>query len=344
MIGTDIEGGTAMKTLRAGFIGCGNIAHGHALRLSRLDGVEIAALADPGQRGRQALKQKFALDGAREYDDYAEMLRSCELDAVLICSPHTLHFRHAKESLEAGKHVLIEKPMTCSSQEAEELIACADHNGKVLQVSFQRHFLPAFMYIRSTIAAGVVGKLTSVTATLYQDWKRAQQGTWRQQPELSGGGMLMDSGSHIIDALLWTTGLTPERLAVQLECHGAPVEVDSLTAIRFAEGAVGSMNVIGLAPLAKLKETYAFIGERGGIFYDNGRITLQLNGQEPIEPTLPEAATDPDRSFVDAIRGVHEVLVPGDYALKVVRFTEEIYAAAGYEGLAPNIGASGRVT
>ncbi|GAA3405026.1 Gfo/Idh/MocA family protein [Paenibacillus hodogayensis] len=331
-----------MKTLRIGFIGCGNIAHGHALRLSRLDGVHIAALADPVQGGRQALKQKFSLNGAEEYDDYADMLKNGELDAVLICSPHTMHFRHARQSLEAGMHVLIEKPMTCSSKEAEELIACAAGHGKVLQVSFQRHFLPPFMYIRSAIADGVIGKLTSVTAALHQDWKRAQEGTWRQRPELSGGGMLMDSGSHIIDVLLWTTGLTPTQLSVQLECHGAPVEVDTLTAIRFAEGAVGSMNVIGLAPLSKLKEAYAFIGERGGIFYDNGSVTLHLNGQEPIEPALPEAVTDPDRSFVDAIRGKHEVVVPGEYALKVVRFTEEIYASAGYHVSAPETGAARR--
>ncbi|TNJ63533.1 Gfo/Idh/MocA family oxidoreductase [Paenibacillus hemerocallicola] len=319
-----------MSTIRIGFIGCGNIAHSHVLRLSRVEGVEIVALADPGERGRRLLKQKFGLDRAAEYDDHAEMLNGGDVDAVIICSPHTLHARHAEEALAAGKHVLIEKPMTCSSEEAKHLIATAERAGKVLQVSFQRHFLPPFLYIRSAIADGVIGKLASVTATLYQNWKQSQEGTWRQMPELSGGGMLMDSGSHIIDVLLWTTGLTPQQLSVQLECHGAPVEVDTLTAFRFAEGGIGSMNIIGLAPLGKLKETYAFIGEAGGIFYDNGRVTLTLNGQEPIEPELPESVTDPDRSFVDAILGKHEVLVPGEYALKVVAFTEAIYAAAGY--------------
>ncbi|RKN72411.1 Gfo/Idh/MocA family protein [Paenibacillus ginsengarvi] len=320
-----------MDTIRIGFIGCGNIAHSHALRMSQLEGVEIVALADPGERGRQLLKQKFGLEQAAEFDSHTDMLASDTMDAVIICSPHTLHARHAEEALMAGKHVLIEKPMTCSSEEAKRLMSAAERSGKKLQVSFQRHFLPPFLYIRSAIADGVIGKLTSVTATLLQDWKDAQKGTWRQMPELSGGGMLMDSGSHIIDVLLWTTGLTPQHVAVQLECHGSPVEVDTFTSIRFAEGAIGSMNIVGLVPLAKLKETYAFIGEAGAIFYDNGRITLQLNGQEPVEPKLPEAVTDPDRSFIDAIRGKHEVLVPAEYALKVVTFTETIYAAAGYE-------------
>lgn len=319
-----------MGTIRIGFIGCGNIAHSHAARLSRLEGVELTALADPGERGRRLLKQKFGLDRAAEYDNHTEMLANGGVDAVVICSPHTLHARHAEDALLAGKHVLIEKPMTCSSKEAERLIAVAGQCGKVLQVSFQRHFLPPFLYIRKAIADGVIGKLTSVTAALHQNWKQAQEGTWRQMPELSGGGMLMDSGSHIIDVLLWTTGLTPQHVSVQLDCHGAPVEVDTVTAIRFAEGAIGSMSIIGLAPLAKLKETYAFVGEAGGIFYDNGRIALHLNGQSPVEPELPEAESDPDSSFVDAIRGKREVAVPGEYALKVIAFTEAIYAAAGY--------------
>ncbi|MDF2670693.1 MAG: oxidoreductase domain protein [Paenibacillus sp.] len=318
-------------TIRIGFIGCGNIAHHHVIRLQQIEDLEIVALADPGEQGRKLIKQKFGLDQAVEYDNHEDMLNSGTVDAVIICSPHTLHAKHAEDALTAGKHVLIEKPMTCSSEEAKHLINVAKKCGKVLQVSFQRHFLPPFLYIRSAIANGVIGKLTSVTATLFQNWKQAQEGTWRQKPELSGGGMLMDSGSHIIDVLLWTTGLTPQHVSVQLECQGAPVEVDTFTVIRFAEGAIGTMNIIGLAPLAKLKETYAFIGTEGGIFYDNGRITLNLNGQEPIEPELPEAVTNPDRSFIDAILGKQEVSVPGEYALKVVTFTETIYKAAGYE-------------
>lgn len=322
-----------MSSIRIGFIGCGNIAHSHVLRLAKVEGAEIVALADPGEPARRLLKQKYGLEGAAEYDDYRGLLAESRVDAVIICSPHTLHARHAEDAIRAGKHVLIEKPMTCTTEEAERLLAAAKDSGKVLQVSFQRHFLPPFLYIRSAIAGGQIGPLRSVTATLYQNWKQAQAGTWRQKPELSGGGMLMDSGSHIIDVLLWTTGLTPERVSVELHCHGAPVEVDTMTSIRFAEGAVGSMNIIGLAPLAKLKETYAFIGEAGGIFYDNGKIMLHMNGESPIEPELPEPDSDPDSSFVDAVLGRREPAVPGDYALKVTAFTEAIYAAAGYSPL-----------
>lgn len=322
-----------MSKVRIGVIGTGNIAHTHLNRLKQAQDVQIVALSDPSEASRQALRQRFGLDGAAEYADHAEMLKLGAIDAVIICSPHTLHYRHASDALSAGKHVLVEKPLTCTSDEAKRLIAQAEQAGKVLQVSFQRHFLPHFMYIRDAIAKGAIGKLTSVTATLYQDWKDAQKGTWRQNPQLSGGGMLMDSGSHIIDVLLWTTGLTPESVTTQLHCHESPVEIDTFTTIRFAEGQVGSLNIAGKAPSKLLFETYAFLGELGGIFYDNGKIVLRLNGEAPVEPELPAAVTDPDRSFVAAIRGESEVSVPGDYALKVLQLTEAIYDAAGYSPL-----------
>lgn len=320
-----------MTAIRIGFIGTGNIAHTHANRLQQASDASIVAIADPSEAGLKRFRQKFGLEDVLEFDDDQKMLRQSDLDAVIICSPHTMHFQQAWNALTAGKHVLLEKPMTCTSDEAERLIEHANRMGKLLQVSYQRHCVPQFMYIRSAIAEGLIGRLTSVTATLYQDWKDAQTGTWRQDASLSGGGMLMDSGSHIIDVMLWTTGLTPQSIVAQLNCLDAPVEIDSFSAIRFAEGAIGSLNIVGKTNRGCFDERYAFIGEDGAIFYDNGRISLRRNGEEPVEPELPKAGTDPDRNFVEAILGRQELLVTGDYALKVLQMTEMIYEAAGYK-------------
>nr|WP_238392537.1 Gfo/Idh/MocA family oxidoreductase [Paenibacillus antri] len=168
---------------------------------------------------------------------------------------------------------------------------------------------------RSAIRSGEIGKLTSITASLYQEWREGTANSWRQDPSLSGGGFLMDSGSHIIDVLLWTTGLTPVEVKTQLHRQGSPVEIDTFSSIRFAEGAVAGLNLVGHAPC--WHETYVFCGEAGGIFYDNGKITLRKAGEEPIVPKLPEPATNQDKSFIDAILGRHEVMVPGEFALKV---------------------------
>ncbi|WP_028612247.1 Gfo/Idh/MocA family protein [Paenibacillus harenae] len=318
-----------MSKVRIGFIGTGGISQWHARQLLELDEAEIVAISDTNPAVRDNFVSKFELQGVKQFDDYKAMLEQGGLDAVVICSPHTLHFQQAMDVLESGCHVLIEKPMTCSSEEADILIASAEKAGKLLQVSYQRHFQPEFLYIRQAIADGVIGKLTSVNATLYQEWKQGTVGSWRQNPSLSGGGMLMDSGSHIVDVLLWTTGLTPVEVKPQLHQQGAPVEIDSFTSIRFAEGAVAGLNVIGYAPC--WHETFIFCGEDGGIFYDNGKITLRRLKQEPIIPELPKQTTNQDKSFIDAIMGRHEVLVPGIFAKKVVGLTEMIYQAAGYK-------------
>ncbi|WP_127490952.1 Gfo/Idh/MocA family protein [Paenibacillus glycanilyticus] len=320
-----------MSNIRIGFIGTGGIAGWHAKQLLELPEIQITALSDTSEGNRIAFAERFGLQDARQFSAYEDMLEQGELDAVVICSPHTLHFRQAYDALDRGLHVLIEKPMTCSSKEAEQLIQKAEESGKVMQVSYQRHFQPEFLYIRDAIASGEIGRLTSVTASLSQEWYQLTEGTWRQVPSLSGGGFLMDSGSHIIDVLLWTTGMTPVEVKSQLQNHGAPVEIDSFTSIRFAEGALAGLNFAGYAP--GWNETFAFCGDNGGIYYDNGKITLRRLNEEPFVPELPEQTTNQDKSFIDAILGRHEVLVPGEFALKVVSLSEMIYQAAGYDPL-----------
>ncbi|WP_127587649.1 Gfo/Idh/MocA family protein [Paenibacillus koleovorans] len=317
-----------MTNIRVGMIGTGGIAHWHGRQLSELEGVAITALADPSPDNRTKFIEAFGLQGASTFADYREMLEQTELDAVVLCSPHTLHYEQAASALRSGLHVLIEKPMTCSSAEAESLIELARQAGKVMQVSYQRHFQPEFVYIRDAIRNGDIGPLTSVTASLYQNWRQLTEGTWRANPALSGGGFMMDSGSHIIDVLLWTTGLRPLEISTRLSRHGTAVEIDSYTTVLFEGNVQAGLNLVGWAPC--WNETYVFCGENGGIFYDNGKITLRRLGEDPITPLLPPRITNQDKSFIDAILGRSEVQVSGEFALQVVRFTERAYASAGY--------------
>ncbi|MBP1991800.1 Gfo/Idh/MocA family protein [Paenibacillus eucommiae] len=319
-----------MGKIRLGLIGTGGVAGLHARQLQELhEEVAITAIADTSAQSRETFTANFGLQDVASFSDYQIMINETELDAVVICSPHTLHYRQASDVLNKGLHVLIEKPMTCSSAEAGQLLAIAKQSGKVMQVSYQRHFQPEFIYIREAIARGEIGKLTSITASLYQGWQQATAGTWRQNPALSGGGFLMDSGSHIIDVLLWTTGLTPVEVKSQLSQQGSDVEMDSFSSIRFEEGPVAGLNLVGNSPC--WHETYVFCGDHGGIFYDNGKITLSRFHQETVVPDLPKQVSNSDKSFVEAILGRQEVQVPGAFALKVVQLSEMVYGAAGYK-------------
>lgn len=319
-----------MNNIKIGFIGTGGMAQVHAKTLLEMENVEIKAITDVSVEAVERFTNRFQLKSTQQFSDYHNMLDQVDLDAVVIVSPHTLHFQQATDVLNKGLHVLIEKPMTCSYEEAEQLIETAETTGKIMQVSYQRHFQPEFIYIRDAIARGEIGNLTSITASLYQQWWNGHpNGSWRQNPKLSGGGFLMDSGSHIIDMLLWTTGLTPVDVKSQLSQQGAPVEIDTFTSILFEGGVVAGLNLVGCSPI--WHETYAFCGDKGGIFYENDKITLHRSGQKPIVPELPEQATNSDQSFIDAILGKHKVQVPGEFALKVVKFSESVYKAAGYK-------------
>lgn len=318
-----------MSKIKVGMIGTGGMAQVHANQLLALENVEIEAIADISVEAANHFITKFNLGNTKQFSDYKDMLEQAKIDAVIICSPHTLHFQQATDILNSGFHVLIEKPMTCNVNEAKQLIKTAENSGKIMQISYQRHFQPEFIYIHDAIARGKIGELTSVTASFYQNWWNGPTGAWRHNPKLSGGGFLMDSGSHIVDVILWTTGLKPKKIKSQLSQRGGPVEIDSFTCIEFEGGAVGGLNLAGCSPI--WHESYAFCGERGGIFFDDGKITLNIKGEEPIEPELPEQKTNQDKSFIDAILGKHEVKVPGEFALKVVEFTEKVYQSAGYK-------------
>ena len=321
-----------MKKVRVGFIGAGGNATLHGRRMLALkNDVEVVALADPNPSSRENFASSLHVPDIPRFENHREMLARTELDAVVVSTPHTLHFGQVKDALNAGLHVLVEKPMTCTTREAEELLSLAKDQKRILQVSYQRHFQPDFIYIKEAIARGDIGRLTSVTASLYQNWKQLSTGTWRQDPALSGGGFLMDSGSHIIDVLLWTTGMTPAEVRCIMHMRDTPVEIDSYTSIRFEEGAVAGLNLVGFAP--GWHETYVFCGENGAIFYDNGKIVVRRLNEEPVTPALEEPKTDPDAGFIDAVLGRREVAVGGEFALRVVRLTEMIYRAAGYDPL-----------
>src|SRR5690606_33620416 len=101
--------------VRIGMIGTGNIAHTHLHRLKNAVEAQVVAICDPSEDSRARIKERFGLDQVAEFSDHRQMFVESELDAVIICSPHTLHYRHALDALAAGKHVLVEKPLTCSS-------------------------------------------------------------------------------------------------------------------------------------------------------------------------------------------------------------------------------------
>jgi predicted dehydrogenase len=317
-----------MGKIRVGMIGTGAISKWHAKRLLETGEVEITALTDVSMENMEKLASELHFTDVKKFTDYHQMFEETMIDAVVICSPHSLHFPQASYAMSRGCHVLVEKPLTCSAKDSERLIEISKTEKVVLQVAYQRHFQPDFLYVKQAIASGEIGKLTSISSSLYENWREPKKGTWRIDPKLSGGGMLMDSGSHILDVLLWTTELTPIEVKAIIHNQDSPVEIDAFVSIQFAEGPIAGVNTIGLAPF--WRETHAFCGEKGAIFLENNQVFLNRNGQHTLIGLNKEDTNNPDKSFIDAILGKHEVLVPATHALKVAKLTEMIYQAANY--------------
>lgn len=239
--------------IRVGLIGCGGMANAHVRYLCDIPEAEITALNDPAQASLDRMYERSAerlptITDIPVYQDYKELLADPNVDAVQIHSPHTLHFEQATAALRAGKHVLLEKPMVTSTADAHTLIDTWKQSGKVLMISYQRHFMKEFRYARQVIQSGQLGEVQYIAALQAQQWLRATRGSWRQTQELSGGGQINDSGSHLIDIILWVSGLRVAEVAAYQEFFDVPVDINTAATIKFTNGALGTLSVIGNAP------------------------------------------------------------------------------------------------
>ena len=230
-----------MGRLRVGVVGCGLVAGYHARNLLALEGVEVAGLADPSEANLARVHREVpALADVPGFTSAEELYDAVELDAVGINTPHMLHHAQVLATIDRGLlHVLCEKPLACTPGEARELAVHAAASGLTVTASYQRRVDPAYRYLRQTIERGELGEVQAVTVTCGQAWRRLTTGSWRQDPALSGGGMLMDSGSHMVDVLLWLVGRPVTAVAATVDDRDTPVDIDATALVRFAGGAQG---------------------------------------------------------------------------------------------------------
>lgn len=324
--------------IRVGLVGIGGMCHGHIRGMMDSPDADVVALCDivPSQLDK-AFERVPELVGTPTYPDYKKMLAAGGMDAIVICTPHTCHFDQIMDSLDAGLHVLTEKPMVCTTTHAHAVIEKAKATGKVLQIGYQRHFQPPYRYIRKMVQDGVLGEVHFISALQCQSWKRAQVGKWRQDPALSGGGQLNDSGSHLVDVILWTSGLTAESVYANIDNRGTEVDVNSAVSIKFTNGAQGTISIVADTSVG-FYEDFTIWGTNGTIFYRNGKITYCDNEGKSSEPEdLPEGGGT-DQGFLDVILRGAENWVPGECGLRVIELTEASWKSAETGQICPVAG------
>ena len=165
----------------------------------------------------------------------------------MIITPHALHFEQASAALDAGLDVLLEKPMVMTADEATDLIATRDRTGRLLVVAFQGSLSPQVREASRLLRSGELGSILNVSAVVWQDWATATTGTWRQVPELSGGGFLFDTGAHMLNTVSDLVGEDFTEVAAWLEDDGTPVDIRAAVIGRLGSGALVTMNGCGRA-------------------------------------------------------------------------------------------------
>ncbi|NMB00214.1 MAG: Gfo/Idh/MocA family oxidoreductase [Firmicutes bacterium] len=192
-----------MEKLKIGIIGCGGIANGkHMPSLAKLPNVEMIAFCDIIPERAQRAAHQFGIENARVYTNYAELLANETLDVVHICTPNKSHAEITVASLEAGCHVMCEKPMAITAKEAREMVAAAQRTGKKLTIGYQSRFRKDSRYLKQVCEQGDLGEIYFAKARAI---RRRAVPTWGVflDEEQQGGGPLIDIGTHALDLTLW---------------------------------------------------------------------------------------------------------------------------------------------
>lgn len=194
-----------MEKIRTGVVGVGFIGAVHIEQLRRLGNVEVVAITEASGAEEKA-KAMFV---PKAYTDYREMIDKENLDCVHICTPNATHFDIAMYAMEHGVHVVCEKPMTCSVEEARKLNAVAKEKGLINAMNFNCRFYPMAYQMRELVRSGEVGDIYTVHGGYLQDWLFLDTDySWRLEPELSGASRAFaDIGSHWLDLVEFVTGL-----------------------------------------------------------------------------------------------------------------------------------------
>jgi scyllo-inositol 2-dehydrogenase (NADP+) len=238
---------TSKSPIKVGIVGFGRIGAEHAVWLVPAHGIRATATADATPARRAMAEAR----GLHVYDNPQQLLADPNLDVVLISTPTSMHFEHAMTALAAGKHVMVEKPMTLDLPSSQKLLAEAQRRGLVLSVFHNRRWDTDYLTLQAAVAAGKFGRLINVESRLSQ-WSscvgpaaKEYRPGWRNEGSFGGGG-LYDWGSHFIDQL-WRLMLPakPLRVFAQLRANVWTKDCDDFARvlIDFDNGCTGLMEI-----------------------------------------------------------------------------------------------------
>jgi predicted dehydrogenase len=349
----------ATPKARLGFIGAGWWATANHMPLLRQrDDVEFVAVCRLGRDELRIVQEKFGFAFATESAE--ELVNYPGLDAVIVSSPHTKHYEHARLALERGLHVLCEKPLCTRGAEARELVRLAREKQLHLLVPYGWHYKPFIQTAKQWMDQGAVGRIQYVLCHMASPIRTLLQGqgfaadstsgqaggllfqpdpkTWAD-PQVAGGGYGHAQLSHSTGLLFWLTGLMPQSVYALMSAPDARVDLYDAISVRFADGAIGTVSGAGTVPPSGnplYQVDLRIFGSDGLLMLDCERARLELrrhDGRVERLDLAPDAGAysceGPPHNFVDLVLGkTHINHAPGEAAMRSVLLLDAAYRSA----------------
>jgi predicted dehydrogenase len=333
--------------IKVGIIGAGGIARGaHIPSYQRLKDVEIMAVCDINEEAAKQAAKDFNIP--RVFSDYNDLLKLRELDAVSVCTPNAFHAPATIAALNAGKHVLCEKPMALNAKEGKAMVDAAKKNKKLLQVGFHMRFEAGSQLLKRFIEVGELGEIYYARAIFLRRRGIPSWGVFTRK-DLQGGGALVDIGVHILDLVIWLMG-SPKPVSVSgMACTKfgnregivnpwgkwdvKKFDVDDF-AVAFVKFNTGAGLILETSWAANVDNpgSSMILGTEGGCQLDPPKIYKQqrdtLVDLTPIVPRGEEGHNAEVRRFIEAIREGLPSPVPGEEALEINKIMDGIYESS----------------
>ncbi|MBP3041327.1 Gfo/Idh/MocA family oxidoreductase [Bacillaceae bacterium Marseille-Q3522] len=348
-------------TLKIGIIGCGGIANGkHMPSLAKLNSVEMVAFCDVIEERAIKAKEEFGKNNASAYKDYKALLKDPEIDAVHICTPNNSHAEITIAALEAGKHVMCEKPMAKTTKEAQAMVDAANRTGKKLTIGYQNRFRKDSEYLHAICEEKQLGDIYYAKAKAI---RRRAVPTWGVflDEEAQGGGPLIDIGTHALDLTLWMMDnykpkyvsgniyhklsqtknaanawgpWDPEKFTVEDSAFGFITMENGATIVLEASWAINSLDVgeakttlCGTKGGADMEDGLRINGEDHSLLFEK-KIELEAGGVDFYDGTGDDPALKEASQWIDCLLNDTDPVVKPEQALVVTQILEAIYQSA----------------
>ncbi len=271
-------------------VGCGLIARFHAKALADVPGTKLRAVVSRSAANAAKFVQENKLDGIAASTELTAVLKRTDIDVVIVTTPSGAHQEPAVASANAGKHVVVEKPLEITLERCDRIIDACDKNKVKLCTIFPSRFGDANVALKKAIAAGRFGRLTLGETTC--KWWRPQsyydEGGWKGTQALDGGGALMNQAIHNVDLLLWMMGPVTHiaGFTAMLAHERIEVEDTAVACLRFANGALGVIQATtGVWP--GLPKTIAVHGDKGSVVIEqDDLLRWEFNPEDPRDKDI----------------------------------------------------------